>query len=133
MKEGDLLKNQKGFTLMEIIAVLIILGILGAVAAPKYFDLQTEAKVKALGGAMAEGVSRVNLGYAKYLLSYDGVYPTMTQLAGIAGLAEGSAEDIGDFQMTISGSSLAVKLLVGKTEWTTTDAISKELELQLTP
>jgi len=38
------LKNQKGFTLMEIIAVLVILGILAAVAVPKYIDLQDESR-----------------------------------------------------------------------------------------
>jgi prepilin-type N-terminal cleavage/methylation domain-containing protein len=38
------LDNQDGFTLVEIIAVLVILGILAAVAIPKYFDLQAEAK-----------------------------------------------------------------------------------------
>ena len=40
------LKNQKGFTLIEIIAVLVILGILSAVAVPKYFDMQAEARNK---------------------------------------------------------------------------------------
>ncbi len=33
------LRNQKGFTLVEIIAVLILLGILAAVAVPKFIDL----------------------------------------------------------------------------------------------
>jgi MSHA pilin protein MshA len=44
-------RNQKGFTLIEIIAVLVILGILAAVAIPKYFDMQGQAQDKAVQGA----------------------------------------------------------------------------------
>ena len=54
--------------MIEIIAVLIILGILAAVAIPRYFDLQGEAKQKALDGAFAEAYSRVNMHFAKALL-----------------------------------------------------------------
>jgi len=128
MRGYGAVSNQKGFTLMEIIAVLIILGILAAVAVPKYFDLQTEAKVKALQGALAEGVSRTNLAYAKFLLSNDGEYPSLESLQDVAGIVSGTA--IGDFNMTLSGSSGAVKILVGKTEWSTED-VSKTLELEL--
>ncbi|HOD35723.1 MAG TPA: prepilin-type N-terminal cleavage/methylation domain-containing protein [Syntrophales bacterium] len=53
------MKDQKGFTLIEIIAVLVILGILSAVAIPKYFNLQEEAKKKATLLGLAEGKARV--------------------------------------------------------------------------
>jgi MSHA pilin protein MshA len=38
-----MLKNQKGFTLIELIIIIVILGILMAVAIPTYIDLKTEA------------------------------------------------------------------------------------------
>ncbi len=62
------LKNEEGFTLIEIIAVLVIMGILAAVAIPKFFDLQTKAREKAIYTAMSELKVRVNQAFAKQLL-----------------------------------------------------------------
>ena len=70
-KLKNVLESQKGFTLVEIIAVLVILGILAAVAIPKYFNLQEEARDKALDAALGEGVGRVNQHFAKQLLLGD--------------------------------------------------------------
>ncbi len=73
MKKKRLLRNEEGFTLIEIIAVLVILGILAAVAVPKFFDLQTRAKEKAVSSAVAELKVRVNQHFASELLG--GVNP----------------------------------------------------------
>lgn len=96
----NFLKNQQGFTLVEIIAVLVILGILAAVAVPKFLDMQDEAQEKADQGALAAAVSNLTMSYSKYLLT-NGTKPTGfsgTQWTG--GTAVDVATDLGDYTAT---------------------------------
>ena len=65
MKTSLLRKNQKGFTLIEIIAVLVILGILAAVAIPKYLDMREDAIRNAAKGAVSELNARERLKLAE--------------------------------------------------------------------
>lgn len=44
------MKRQQGFTLIELVVVIIILGILAVTAAPKFINLQSDARVSALQG-----------------------------------------------------------------------------------
>ncbi|MGC6582238.1 MAG: type II secretion system protein [Akkermansiaceae bacterium] len=62
-------KNRKGFTLIEVIAVLVLLGILTAVAVPKYIDMSEQAKIKAIEAGVAELNSREALQWGQNQLT----------------------------------------------------------------
>jgi prepilin-type N-terminal cleavage/methylation domain-containing protein len=68
MKTALLRKDEKGFTLIEIIAVLVILGILAAVAIPKYIDMREDAVKKAVVGVSSELNARERLTLAQWKL-----------------------------------------------------------------
>jgi len=93
------ISSESGFTLLEIIAVLVIMSILAVVAVPKFFDLQEQAKIKALESGHAEAISRVNSWFAREVLS--GKAPEKIDYTKIA------EPDMGDFEIVkfISGAA----------------------------
>ncbi|ABV89072.1 MSHA pilin protein MshA [Shewanella pealeana ATCC 700345] len=65
------MQKQNGFTLIELVVVIIILGILAVTAAPKFINLQSDARASALQGVKGAIQGANGLVFAKTALAGD--------------------------------------------------------------
>lgn len=70
----------RGFTLVELIAVIVVLAILSGIAVPKYMDYSARARSAALQGALGGIRTGIAQYFADQSVTGTAVYPTLVQL-----------------------------------------------------
>lgn len=94
---------QKGFTLIELMIVVAIIGILAAVALPAYQDYTTRAKVT----EVVLAASSMRTALAEYVAA-SGVFPADSGAAALAGQSSKYVQKIDYTQNTASGGIITV-------------------------
>ena len=104
LSRKDRCRSRKGFTLIEIIAVLVILGVLSAVAAPKFIGLKTEAENRAALQAVMEAQNRLTNQYAIKLMT------SQEQASDLSALLSSVSTDAGDYRLSfaVAGSEIEI-------------------------
>lgn len=113
-----MIKRQQGFTLIELIMVIVILGVLAAFAVPRFADLGGDARRSTIQGVEASMKSASMIAHAAFLASGTGTgtgtvtmegktvaivngYPSVDGIVEAANITGGAnATDAGDFIVT---------------------------------
>ena len=84
--------NNKGFTMIELLMVIMLVAILGAVALPQFLDFRTEGRVAATQSLVSSIRSGIKLQYSQQILrcaGTNGTWPTLTSVSS-NNIADGS-------------------------------------------
>jgi prepilin-type N-terminal cleavage/methylation domain-containing protein len=95
------LKNQKGFTLIELVIIIIMIGMLAAIAVPRYVDLKDKALAAGAKATLDGGRAAITLHFANAVVnvgSYTALLPNTT-----AGNAVTDASDLTGLEDQMQG------------------------------
>lgn len=98
------MKKVQGFTLIELVIVIVILGILSAVALPRFIDVTNQARAASIDGLAGAIRSAAALSKAQYVVNGDNTATTVTM--------DGQAVDVvtGDGRPDATATGIQVAL-----------------------
>lgn len=109
------MRNQKGFTLIELIIVIVVLGILAVTAAPQFIDFSKDARVSAINGLKGslQGASQTVYGRAAIeglltdgdATTTEGSYGVVYGYPSVDGADDGNVDDDGIIKAAGLGST----------------------------
>ncbi len=111
------MKRNAGFTLIELIIVIVILGILAITAAPKFMNMQSEARASTINGMKATVQSAANLVYSKAIIKGLDKKTTATDLS-IDGTTTNNVSTIYGYPTANAAGIKVVVFDTNSTEWT---------------
>jgi type II secretion system protein G len=81
-----MLRNSKGFTLIELMIVVVIIGILAAIAIPNFISMQDRARE----GSVKSNMHTFQLAIEDFAVQNDGTYPTAAESGDVMNMLPGN-------------------------------------------
>lgn len=109
-----MLSNERGFTLIELVMVIVILGLLAAVAIPRYQDLRTEAAVAAAQGVYGGANAACAINFARRLVSPTGATAITTAATLVAAMQGGTPAGWTPAGATLTNGAYTITIATGE-------------------
>ena len=121
---------RRGFTLIELVIVIVLLGVLSAIAVTRFVNLEDDAQKAALGATAAALTSAMNINYAECAVNNHRTAPTVPTsqcqpvstcegLTGAAAVVQGGATSLSGYTITAAaigaGNGTTLDCTIAKT------------------